>query len=140
MFKRMSVVPFETAIAIYAIVAGIAGFYHFGIVDPLAALIPTWEGEALNAATIASGAFMTAGIAGGSAKTEQAGLLFLDAILLCRFFLYGHFFHYGSNFIVMGSFIIAILIASIVRSLSVRKRHILLKVDGGKLFNELGDI
>lgn len=139
MLKRISIVPFEVAIAFYALFSGVASIAHFGVIDPLAALLPHWEALFLNIATLISGVFMVAGVSSGISRIEQAGLFFLDGILISRFLLYGHYLHYGPNFFVTGLFTLALLAASVARSITISKKHIIVKVDNEKLIDELGD-
>lgn len=139
MLKRISIVPFEVAIAFYALFSGVASIAQLGVTDPLVALLPGWEALALNIATLISGILMIAGVGAGISKIEQAGLFFLDGILISRFLLYGHYLHYGTNFFVTGLFTAAILLASVARSISISKNHVILRVENEKLIDELGD-
>lgn len=139
MLKRLSIVPFEVAIALYAIFGGIAGLAMFGPIDPLTALLPMWEADALNILSLLTGLLMTIGISLGQSKIEQAGLLFLDGVLLSRFILYGHYFHYNTSFFVTGFFTAALLFASLVRSRIIASNHVIVKVEGNKLIDNTGD-
>jgi hypothetical protein len=122
--RRMSIIPFETAIAALMIIAGFSSLLHIGILDPVYAMLPSWESLALSVMSILSGIMMMVGIAADRGHIEQAGLLFLNRVILARFMLYGHFFGYGENFIQIGVFYLVILISSAARSFALRKRHV----------------
>lgn len=127
MLKRMSIVPFEMAIAALLIISGMTGFLHFGITDPLSLLIPMWEQIILNGLSVLSGVFLAAGVSADSGRFEMAGLLFLNGVILSRFLLYGHYFGYGNNFLQTGLFDLAVIVASLARGRTIRKKHVLVK-------------
>lgn len=126
-FRRIAIVPFEVAIAILAIGTGITGLLHFGFIDPVSQLLPNWEADSLNISLIASGVALVWGVMLASGAIESVGLWLLNAVIVARFILYGHFLGYGKEFIITGILDAAIVCAGIMRLWSIRTRHILLK-------------
>lgn len=124
MLKRISIIPFEAAIAILLILSGFAGLARFGILDPVYSLLPMWEASLFNFLSIFSGGLILAGVAKGSGKIEQFGLFLLLGIIAGRFLIFGHYFGYGKNFFQTGLFELSIIGASLTRLNSVRKRHV----------------
>lgn len=131
--KRIAIVPFEAAIAILALGSGLTGIFKFGIVDPVNTLLPAWEAGLLNAGLIVCGICMLLGIGLGKAILEAPGLWLLIGTILARLILYGHFLHYGTNFILTGIFDLAIIIAGFVRLRSINKKQVILRVKDGDI-------
>lgn len=126
-FRRIAIVPFEMAIAILALGSGITGLLHIGFIDPVSQLLPNWEADSLNTSLILCGIAMAMGVITGSGAIESVGLWLLNATIIARFILYGHFLHYGAEFVLTGVFDLAIILASTVRLWSIRTRHTLLR-------------
>ena len=128
MLKRLAIVPFEGVIAALLILSGVFGLMHFGLIDPVTALLPQWESVLLNWLAILSGVFMFSGIATGVGRVEQAGLWVLNGVILSRFLLYGKYLGYGETFAQTGVFDATVVVASIVRMHSIKKRYVLMRV------------
>lgn len=140
MFRRMTIAPFEMAIAIFLVISGVSGLFHYGVIDPLAILIPMWEEIALNCLAIISGLCMLFGVAIDSGRFEAAGLFFLNGALISRFILYGHYLGYGNNFIQTGIFDLVVVIASLIRGRTIRKKHVIVKFDNISSVESLSDV
>lgn len=131
MFRRMAIVPFEIAIAVLVILSGFTGLVHYGIIDPVSALLPDWESASLNWISLLSGFFMALGVASGKGKLELPGLMLLNGAIISRFLLYGHYLGYGSNFVQIGIFDLIIVVASLVRASSIGKKHTIVRLKNG---------
>lgn len=137
-FRRIAIVPFEFAIAILVLGSGLISVFHLGTTDPINTLLPTWEANLISVSFLLSGILMIFGISLASAAIESLGLWFLNAIILSRFVLYGHYFHYNEDFWLMGIFDLAIILAGVIRLRSIKSEHVLIKVkkdDTGDIFN-----
>jgi hypothetical protein len=134
--RRLVIVPFETAIALLLIATGITGIFHAAVVDPVDALLPHPEAVALYAMSAFTGLLMAAGIAASNRGTEIAGLLFLTAVILDRFILYGYYLGFGASFIVTGIFDSAIVWAALTRLHTVRKRRALVMIQNGQALDD----
>lgn len=130
--RRITIVPFETAVAVLLIASGTAGLTHTGIIDPVTALLPGWEAVALYAMTIFTGTLMVTGIATAARGIEMAGLLFLTAVITDRFILYGYYLGFGADFAVTGVFDAAVAWAALTRHRTVRKRQIIVRIQNGQ--------
>jgi hypothetical protein len=128
-WRRVTIVPFEAAVALLLIASGAAALCGFGLVDPIGALLPGWEALALNIMTVAAGGLVLAGVAGASAASEAAGLVMLAAVVVCRFILYGRYLGYGENFAVTGVLDASVLWAAAVRLQTIRRRLAIVRVD-----------
>jgi hypothetical protein len=117
---RLAVVPFEAAIAALLAVYGVAALAGYGIIDPVAALLPAWEATALSVMSVATGVLITAG---------TAGLLFLVAVIACRFLLFGYYLGYGSQFVTTGVFDTGLVWAAGTRLSAIRRGLILIRAD-----------
>lgn len=140
MLKRMAIVPFEMAIAALLILSGISGLVHVGISDPVLSLLPIWEGDILNIASILSGLLMFFGVASGKGRVELPGLILLNGVILSRFLLFGHLLGYGANFFQTGIFDFVVVIASMTRARSIRKDHVIVRLkeyDSSGTYNDV---
>lgn len=124
---RLAVVPFEAAIAALLAVYGIAALAGYGIIDPVADLLPAWEATALSVMSVATGVLMTAGTAVPHRGAETAGLLFLVAVIACRFLLFGYYLGYGSQFVTTGVFDAGLVWAAAARLSSIRRGLVLVR-------------
>lgn len=129
MFRRLTIAPFEVAIAALLVISGFTSIMHFGIIDPVSALLPAWEGAILNLVSILSGLLMLLGLMTGRGNVERSGLYFLMAVIVSRFLLFGHFFHYGENFIQTGIFDLTIIWAAVARIITTLKKQVLVRFD-----------
>jgi hypothetical protein len=126
---RLAVVPFEAAIAALLAVYGVAALAGYGIIDPVAALLPAWEATALSVMSVATGVLITAGTAVPHRGAETAGLLFLVAVIACRFLLFGYYLGYGSQFVTTGVFDTGLVWAAGTRLSAIRRGLILIRAD-----------
>lgn len=126
--RRLAVTPFETAIALLLVVSGVAALLHFGLIDPVAALLPSWESAALSAMSIMTGGLLIAGAGVPHRGAEAAGLLFLTAVVLSRFLLFGFYLGFGKSFAVTGVFDAALVWAAVARLDTIRRREVLVRV------------
>lgn len=131
--RRITIVPFETAVAVLLIASGGAGLAHVGVIDPVGALLPHWESLALYAMTIFTGGLMVAGIATAARRIEMAGLLFLLAVITDRFILYGYYLGFHADFAVNGIFDTATVWAALTRHRTVRKRQVIVRAQSGQV-------
>ncbi len=125
---RLVIIPFETAIAILLMLSGTAALMHYGVIDPVAVLLPHWEAIFLNVLSILSGFLMIMGMALDEGRVEESGLLFLCGSLISRFLLYGHYLHYKSGFFVTGLFYLTIIIAGAVRIVTIRRKSTIVRI------------
>jgi hypothetical protein len=128
--RRLSVTPFETAIAALLIITGIAGGLHYGVIDPVAALLPAWEATLLSAMSGVTGALLLAGSGIPHRGAEAAGLLFLCCVIVSRFILYGYYLGFGASFAVTGIFDAALVWAAVARLATVGRHEVLVVVRG----------
>ena len=126
--NRISAIPFEIAIASLLILSGVTGLLHIGVIDPVSALLPSWEAVLLNWASVLSGGFIVTGIVFGRSNVERSGLFFLIGVVVSRFLLYGHLFSYGANFVETGLFYLTIIWAAVIRIMSTAKKQTLIRV------------
>jgi hypothetical protein len=126
--RRLSVTPFETAIAWLLIVSGVASALNFGVIDPVSALLPGWEAAALSVMSAVTGGLMLAGAGIPHRGAETAGLVLLCGVVLARFLLYGFYLGFGSNFAVTGVFDVAIVWAAAARLVTIARREVLVRV------------
>lgn len=126
--RRLAVTPFETAVAALLVISGIAALLHYGLVDPVTALLPWWEATVLSVMSIATGGLMIAGAAVPHRGAEAAGLLFLAGVILSRFLLYGFYLGFGADFAVSGIFDGALVWAAFARLATIWRREILVRV------------
>lgn len=126
--RRLSVTPFETAIAALLIITGIAGGLHYGVIDPVAALLPAWEATLLSAMSGVTGALMLAGSGFPHRGAETAGLVLLTCVILSRFLLYGYYLGFGANFAVTGIFDTALVWAAVARLVTICRHEVLVRV------------
>jgi hypothetical protein len=101
----------------------------YGIIDPVAALLPAWEATALSVMSVATGVLITAGTAVPHRGAETAGLLFLVAVIACRFLLFGYYLGYGSQFVTTGVFDTGLVWAAGTRLSAIRRGLILIRAD-----------
>jgi len=130
---RLAVAPFEAAIAALLVISGLAALAGYGLIDPVTALLPGWEATVLSVMSVTAGALMVTGIGAGSRGAETAGLLFLAAVILCRFLLFGAYLGFGANFAVTGVFDGAVIWAAWVRLRTVRRGQVIVRVSGERL-------
>jgi hypothetical protein len=124
---RLAVVPFEAAIAALLVVYGLAALAGYGIVDPVSALLPVWEATVLSLMSVATGVLVAAGAAVPHRGAETAGLLFLIAVIACRFLLFGYYLGYGSQFVTTGVFDAGLVWAAAARLDTIRRRLVLVR-------------
>jgi len=127
---RLAVAPFEAAIAALLMISGLAALAGAGLIDPVTALLPPWESAALSGMSVATGILMLAGAAVPHRGAEAGGLLFLIAVLLSRFLLFGAYLGFGLNFAVTGVFDGAVIWAALARLGTVRRRQVIVRVSG----------
>jgi hypothetical protein len=113
--RLISITPFEAAIAVLLIFYGVTALAHYGLVDPVTALLPGWEATGLSVMSVITGGLLLAGAALPYRGAEAAGLLFLIAVIGSRFLLYGFYLGFGSNFITTGVFDATLIWAALVR-------------------------
>lgn len=128
--SRVAVVPFETAIAMLLAVYGVAALAGYGIIDPVAALLPAWEATALSVMSVATGVLMITGTAIPHRGAEAAGLLFLIAVITSRFLLFGYYLGYGSQFVTTGVFDAGLVWAAMSRLSAVRRGLVIIRAGG----------
>lgn len=126
--RRLSVTPFETAIAALLVISGVASALHYGVIDPVTALLPGWEAVLLSVMSAVTGLLMIAGSAVPHRGSETAGLLFLAAVIASRFLLYGYYLGFGVNFAVTGVFDSALVWAAAARLGTIRRHEVLVRV------------
>jgi len=131
--SRLAVAPFEAAVAALLVISGVAALAGYGLIDPVAALLPPWEATALSAMSVTAGALMLAGTGVPSRGAETAGLLFLIAVILSRFLLFGAYLGFGSRFAVTGVFDAAVIWAAAARLGTVRRGQVIVRVSGERL-------
>lgn len=127
---RVTITPFETAIAVLLIASGAASLTSAGLIDPVHALLPAWEAAILDWATITTGLLMSAGVAAGWRGAEIAGLLLLAAVISDRFVLFGYYLGFGAPFAVTGIFDAAVIWAAAVRLNTIRRRQVIIRISG----------
>jgi hypothetical protein len=119
--RRAVVDPFESAIALLILGSGVAGLANYGLIDPVEVLLPAWESVGLNIMMVMSGVLCMVGIIFGQVQSERSGLMFLIAVVLSRFLLYGDYLGYDSSFVLTGIFDALIIGAAVTRLLSSRR-------------------
>jgi hypothetical protein len=82
--SRLTVIPAETMIAVWVLFSGIFGLLHFGIIDPLAALLPWWLAQTFNASAAIAGICLLVGVKKGSFPVEAVGLILLAMVVMGR--------------------------------------------------------
>lgn len=115
MYRQVSLTPFESAVAALLIISGIAALAHYQPGDPVSALLPPWEAASLSVISVLTGVLLVAGCAAPHDGIERAGLLFLLAVILSRFLLYGAYLGYGTGFAVSGVFDATVAWAAVAR-------------------------
>lgn len=127
--RLLTITPFETAIAVLLIFYGVTALAHYGLVDPVAALLPGWEATLLSVMSAGTGALLLAGAGIPHRGAETAGLLFLIGVIASRFLLYGFYLGFASNFIVTGAFDVTLIWAALARLLMTTLRgEVLIRV------------
>ena len=125
---RLSVVPFEAAIAALLVISGVAALLNYGLIDPVQALLPGWEALTLSSMSVATGVLMLAGTAAPHRGAEAAGMLFLIGVISVRFLLFGVYLGFGANFAVTGVFDTAVVVAALVRLDTIRRGQVTVRV------------
>jgi hypothetical protein len=126
--SRAAIIPFETAIGVLVIISGIAGLMKFGVVDPVAQLLPYWEFVAVNVMYLLAGVGIITGILVDLGDIEAFGLWFLSGAIIARFVLYGYYLGIDKNFIITGTFDFAFVVAAYTRLRHIKKRQVLIKL------------
>jgi len=129
---RLTVTPFETAVALLLVSTAAASIAHVGVFDPVDSLLPKPEAFALNVWAIITGFLMVTGAALGARGPEIAGLLFLIGVVVNRFILYGYYLGFGVNFMVTGIFYSAVVGAALVRLHTLRTHRVLIMLRDGR--------
>lgn len=130
---RVSVRPFEAAVAGLLVITGIAGLGRFGILDPVFTVIPHWESIAINVVTLLSGLLMTGGVIMGWVRAEVSGLFFLLAVIISRFIIIGIYEKFSSAFVTTGFFYVLVVAAAVIRLRAIQKGDAIVRVPGGTL-------
>ncbi|SRR6266487_1628106 len=128
---RLGVVPFEVALAVTFLAFGAAVLLGWGSADPVSALLPWWEADALAAMFLLAGAGTAAGVAGDKIAVEALGLTMMCGSLLARLLLYGIYLGPGPPFAVTGLFDVVFLVAAAARLRALRTRHIVIRPGNG---------
>lgn len=126
--RRLSVTPFETAIALLLIISGVASGLHLGLIDPVFALLPGWEAVLLSAMSGVTGALLLAGSGIPHRGAETAGLVLLTCVILSRFLLYGYYLGFGASFAVTGIFDTALIWAAVARLATICRHEVLVRI------------
>src|SRR6266567_9418446 len=129
--RRLSAMPFATAVAVLLVISGATQLFGIGLAAPVDALLPGWEATLLGWLTVAAGALMITGMGTEAARVEMAGLLGLVIVVTSRFLLYGFYLGFGLNFAVTGIFDAAIIWAAVARMVTVARGQVIVRVSGG---------
>ena len=85
-FRRLALAPFETLIALLAIVTAVVSLLEVGGVaaNPYDAVLPHWAADTFQAGYLLSGLLLLAGIGAARADVESAGLVVIAAAQATR--------------------------------------------------------
>jgi hypothetical protein len=125
--ERLGTLPFEAAIGFLVIVSGIAGLFRFGVTDPLAKLLPTWENVTFDVVYLAAGLGIVVGLSRARARSEGGGLILLGAAVVVRAVVYLVAIGLDAKLIVSLVFDVVILWASIRRLRSLIRGEVIVK-------------
>lgn len=132
--RIMSITPFESAIATLLIITGISQLTRWGNGDVVLSAIPGWEAAIFGWATIFAGLFLCAGLAFENRRVEALGLFFVGGIFTGRFLIYGEFFGFlSSGFLQTGVFYAAIIVAAVVRWITVIRGDTIVRIRRGQV-------
>jgi hypothetical protein len=123
---RLSITPFESAIAILLIGGGVAEWFH--ITQQSVIVLPSWETYTLDAMSIVSGLLMLHGCAAATRRTEAAGLLMLLAVILSRLVLYLTLLRSPGLIAVSMVFYMAVVAAAVSRLITLRKGEVIMRI------------
>jgi hypothetical protein len=125
---RLETIPFETAIGLFFIIAGLAGlFLSSGIPDPLRKVLPAWETTATYAVYALAGAGLIVGVARGKAPAEGAGLVLLSTVVVVREIVYVTYLGLDAKVLVSSAFDLVLLWASLKRLRSLGQGEVIVK-------------
>jgi hypothetical protein len=116
LWLRISIAPFETAIAVIIVVQALIATFGWGaIADPVAALLPPWQAAAFNIAYLAAGLTMLTGLFWPRGDVEGAGLVLLGSLTIARGIMYGTLLGWGVDSITSLAFSLAVGLACTAR-------------------------
>jgi hypothetical protein len=125
--ERLSTLPFEAAIGFLVIVSGAVGLFNFGVTDPLAKVLPTWENVLFNLVYLTSGVGIVLGLTRGRAAGEGAGLVLLCTGALVRAVVYFLALGLDQRLTVSLMFDAVVIWASALRLRSLSRGDIIIK-------------
>lgn len=126
----LAVTPFESAVACLLVVNGASALGNYRAADPVTVLLPGWEAVLLSVMSILTGGLLLAGTALPHRGAESAGLLFLLAVIISRFLLYGAYLGYGAGFAVTGVFYLCLVWAALARLATIRRGQVVVRIGG----------
>jgi hypothetical protein len=125
--ERLGTLPFEAAIGFLVIVSGVVGLFDFGITDPLAKVLPTWQNVTFNVIYLVSGVGIVLGLTRGRGRVEAAGLALLVASAIVRAVVYLAALGLDQRLVVSIVFDVVILWAARTRYRSLRRGDVLVR-------------
>jgi len=128
---RLAVAPFECAISLFLVLAGVAQLLSWGVIDPVNALLPQWEVVLFACVTIIGGAAVPVALAGESPAGEAFGLLLQSTVFVSRLILYGVYLGPDTTFFLSGAFDVIFLAAAFTRLSTVRSRRVVIELREG---------
>jgi hypothetical protein len=131
-WAHLSTLPFESLLAGLVVVSGIAGLLHYGVIDPIGALLPEWLVVGTQGAYLTSGLLMLLGMGRGRRDIEALGLVLLSTSGVIRWITYGYLLGFSPNFIVSGVFNTLIVVASVVRIKTILRGSVVHRLEPGE--------
>jgi hypothetical protein len=111
-----------------AVVSGVAGLFHFGVIDPLADVLPSWLALLSQGMYLTAGVALLVGVARGSFSIEAFGLVLLATVAGTREIVFVIYF--GPHAVALTSvvFYLAILWACGARLRTLLRRQTVIAV------------
>jgi hypothetical protein len=130
MVSRISVQPFEIAVALLLIISGLAQFFGWGQSDVTLIILPRWEQHLISSLAIFSGMSVVAGVSLNLRRFELSGMLFLISMFIIRLMLYAVYLGVNWSFAITGVFYISVLWAAVVRVIRILKGGTIIWIRG----------
>lgn len=127
-FGRIAVAPFEAAFFFILSAFGVTGLMDVGPSDPVDILLPHWEAYTFSSIALLAGLLGLLGIVTARGRWEILGLYLLNGIIVSRLILFGHYLGYGKDFINSGIFDVALIVAAWIRTRTIRKHKIIVRI------------
>lgn len=120
---RARVAPFEAAIAVVIVVQAVIALGGWGVLDPMAVLLPGWLSVAFSIAYLTAGLAILAGLMVPRGDVEGAGLVLLAALVSARGVMFGALLGWGMESVTSLAFSLCVAVACIARLWVLRGRR-----------------